>query len=161
MDESNSRQMQTLIAAALDADPNSPASVIADEIASGSKTIFRAWALERLALAIGTEIRARERRAKPTGPYQMFLEGFSNMAEPLRFKGGGKVPLASATIMDLRKNLKTMMDRASLKARCVVNLIEEMRPYAKVRRGITVERYCELRAAGITANSLRDNPDAR
>jgi hypothetical protein len=51
--------------------------------------------------------------------------------------------------------LKLSRNRRLADAHRTANLIKEMEPYAKTRRDLTVERYCELRAAGVSAHAAK------
>lgn len=124
-------------------------------IESENRSLLLHWARERLLLLIREEGRKNQAEAEP-GPYQMFLEGFESLSERVPILAGRQgIPLATATLMDLRKSLKFTRFRQREKNERIATLIREMEPYARTRRGLTVERYCELRAAGVTARAAR------
>ncbi len=102
-------------------------------------------------------VKARDVTPDP-GPYQMFFEGFASLSERISLPGRGGKALAKATIADLRSSLKVTRDRAYEKAKAMEALIREMAPFEKTRRGLTVERYCELRAAGVEPKAATKAP---
>lgn len=112
--------------------------------------LIEEWTRERLLLLVRQQTRPKS-PLPDAGPYQMFLEGFVSLAERLPLPGRGKA-LSKATIVDLRTSLKLTRQKRLEQAQRTASLIREMAPYAKTRRGLTVERYCELRAAGVPAN---------
>ena len=65
----------------------------------------------------------------------------------------GVKALGTATISELRESLHVMVAAARKKAEAnpktvaLANLIEEMNPIARKNRNLTVERYCEIKAA--------------
>ncbi len=148
MDTSNTGKLRQAILLAIENDPAATEAKVAHLIQTREASLLLAWARERLAVLIRQQMRRKQPKPEP-GPYQMFLEGFGSLTERLPLPGRGRVTLAMATIVDLRRSLKMTRLKAREKARRTASLIEEMEPYAKTRRGLTVERYCELRAAGV------------
>lgn len=145
LEGSNQQKMKRLIALAIEATPSSEDSMTtAGGIAEAQPKIFHAWATERLA----EQIRIARRASRKPDPYAQFLFGFKSLDDKLPVKGG-KVQLWDVTIMDLRRSLKIDRDKVSPIAQRKISLIEQMEPYAKVQRGITLGRVAELRAAGI------------
>lgn len=158
MGESNVVKLQGVIRGALIAGEKSGETVTTDVLLKAEPTLIAAWAAEKLARLI-----RQTRLAMSTtqdNPYQMFFEGFRSFDERLPMKlrrGGAKMTsLGSATITELRGNLRAQRDKASAKAQRTVKLIEEMAPYSKHARGLTVQRYCELRAAGVKPREVRN-----
>jgi len=101
-----------------------------------------------------TVFRSEERAEvrAPENVYQMFLPGFSSLDEKLPVKSG-KVPLAKATVTTLEESLAIIRKKVSKHPDItrIEALLEGMRPFAKENPGLVVERYCELRAAGVEA----------
>jgi hypothetical protein len=138
---------------ALEKEPRKPESEIVNAIVKTQSKLVMKWTCERLAMLVRQHARGEE-PLPPPGPFQMFLQGFDSLAERLPLPGRGK-PLAQATIVDLRRSLKMTRVKRLAKTERITQrtaaLIKEMAPYAKTRRTLTVERYCELRAAGVPA----------
>lgn len=148
MTESNTNKLRQIIAVTRQANPQSEAPEIATSVLKSHPTLVAEWARERLVVLV-REWTRKQQPLPDAGPYQMFLEGFESLAERLPLPGRGGLPLARATIVDLRRSLKVTRERAYKKSQRTASLIKEMAPYAKTRRGLTVERYCELRASGV------------
>lgn len=143
MDASNTAKLRQAIALAMGKNPQAREAEIASLVERRESSLLRAWARERLTLLV-----------------RAHMQGLSDPGEQLPLPGGGRITLAMATIVDLRRSLKMTRHKAREKAQRTASLIEEMWPYAKTRRGLTVERYCELRAAGVkphTSKSVRKN----
>lgn len=153
MDESNAVKLRRIITLAIQRDPGSPASEVARTVNAREAALVAAWGLDQLTLFVRREINAKGKVTRPPGPYQMFLEGFDDLLERLPLPGRGRVALAAATIVDLRNSLKLTRLKTREQNQRTATLIKEMAPYAKTRRGLTVEGYLELRAAGVKARS--------
>ena len=149
--DQNSRKIRALIRAAAELDPAASGQQIAQIIAQREPGLLQAWVADKIAAIL----REEHRNARPAGPYQEFFEGFRDLTERVPLKAGGGVPLAKATLTDLRYSLRITRGRAESKVQPTLRLIEGMAPYTKVQRGLNVERYCELKAAGVTAKQLR------
>jgi hypothetical protein len=122
---------------------------------------------------LNRHIAKRLARPKEEKSFQMFLTGFrGDLMEPIELREG-TIPIADATIRELRQNIKVfiknfkaeaqaksktqieaMMASSDAELERIVRerqrLIDEMAPYAHIYHGITVAKYCELRAAGIS-----------
>ncbi len=151
MDESNAVKLRREIALTMASVPSASADEIARNVHARESRLVAAWARERLALLVREQMR-KSRPPPGPSPYQMFLEGFETLSERLPLPGRGGVTLAAATIVDLRRSLKLTRLKVREKAQQTALLIREMGPYTKTRRGLTVERYCELRAAGVPSH---------
>jgi hypothetical protein len=152
MTESNTNKLRQIIAVAARRKPRADEAEIVNFIFETESELVIEWARERLALLVRRETRTEEPLPDP-GPYQMFLEGFASLEERLPLPGRGK-PLAQATIVDLRRSLKMTRHKALEKSQRTAALIKEMAPYAKTRRDLTVERYCQLRASGVSPRAF-------
>jgi hypothetical protein len=150
MDGSNTSKLIELINCEIEQSENPDAELTVKKILISAKPLFLEWARERLVLLTQARIKVVRRQNAGPHPYQMFLEGFRGLSVSLSLKSGGRVPLAKATITTLRKELKSQKPVFGAKAQRLMDLIDEMKPYADVQRGLTVQRYCELRAAGVT-----------
>ncbi len=113
--------------------------------------------LARLFLIEETEriMRHEERmleRPRHENVYQMFLLGFASLEERIPLKTG-KIALAKATLTALEETLTVIRKKVAKHPEItrVEALIEGMRPYIAEHPGLTVGRYCELRAAGVPA----------
>lgn len=111
--------------------------------------------LARLFLIEETEriMRHEERmaeRPRVDNVYQMFLPGFASLEDRLPTRHG-KIPLAKATLTSLEESLAVIRKRVATRPEItrIEALIEGMRPYVGAHPGLTVERYCELRAASV------------
>jgi len=148
-------KLRSLIDLEVERKPHASEAEVVTSIIENSIDIIAEFVRERVAHLV------HERFAKPPGvrpepgPYQMFFAGFGSLAERISLPGRGGKTLANATIADLRNSLKVTRDRANGKAQALQALIREMAPYEKTRRGLTVERYCELRAAGVEARAVK------
>jgi len=160
MDGSNTLKMQRALRVAMDSAPAASAEEIAIEVRTRHAALFADWATEKLTVSARSELRARKLASRQPDPYQMFFEGFKSLTERLPQKGH-TIPLAKATVTDLRRTLSVLHGQADAIKQPTLALIEEMSPYSKVEHGLTVARYCELRAAGVTPKSLRAERLAR
>lgn len=148
MTESNTTKLRQIIAVTARRNAQVGEAEIVNMLFENEAELVMEWARERLTLFVRQQTRSKEPLPE-AGPYQMFLVGFESLAERLPLPGRGK-PLAMATIVDLRRSLKITRHKAWEKVKPTIALIKDMAPYAKTRRGLTVERYCELRAAGVS-----------
>lgn len=159
MAESNTLKLQRVIRDALSADESghglvTPASLLRDHAA-----LIAEWTSEKLARLIRESKLAAKAEDPEDAPYQMFFEGFRDLTErlPIKLKRSGQksTDLASATITHLRGNLRMQRDKASAKAQRTIRLIKDMEPYSSQVRGLTVQRYCELRAADVKPREVK------
>ncbi len=154
MNESNTNKLRQIIALKVKRHPEAGEADIfkfVSELLKSEAKLISEWTREYIAVALRREMRARKKEPLPgAGPYQIFLEGFESLAERVPLPGRGKA-LSRATIVDLRLSLKTARTKGHEQTQRLTALIREMEPYAKTRRDLTVERYCELRAAGVPA----------
>ena len=149
MHESNAVKLKRIIAMEMESDPALTGSDITRTIKARESALVMDWAFDQLAVFVSRQICGKRKLSRPPGPYQMFLGGFNNLAERLPLPRKGRVSLAEATIVDLRNSLKMTRFKRREDDRRTEKLIKEMWPYAKTRRGLTVEGYLKLRAAGI------------
>jgi hypothetical protein len=115
--------------------------------------LIRDWDVERLEVMLRGEVSGMLKPPKPQ-PFQMFLPGFrGDLGERIPVEEG-RVHLGEATLTQLKENLKTLKREAVEKVRLDPKiterekLIAEMTPYSRAHPGLTVEEYCNLRAAG-------------
>jgi hypothetical protein len=124
----------------------------AREFLDREEKLARLFLLEETEQIMRAEERreARASRARADNPYQMFLPGFTSLDERLPLKTG-KIQLAQATVTALEETLVVMRDKVAKHPGItrVEALIEGMRPYISDYPRLTVERYCELRAASV------------
>lgn len=101
-------------------------------------------------------------RPRPENVYQMFLPGFASLEEKLPLKSG-RIALAQATLTALEESLAVIRKKVAKRPDItrIETLIGEMRPHVDTHPGLTVERYCELRAAGILAGETPRSVSAR
>src|SRR5256885_4821921 len=127
---------------------------IAKALIAEERELIEQWTLEKIAAVVQRQILAW---ARPRDSRQDFLPGFRDLAEPLPARKG-VVPLGQATIQQLRDSVKVIRAQAQKRAETRLDarigrlkrLIIEMAPYARMRHGLTVADYCELRAHGVT-----------
>lgn len=154
MEGSKIKQLQRLIGEALELSDERQVRKVAEKIYVSDEKLVTEWALDRLALMVQTALRGEQKRTAPPSPYQMFLTGFAGLEARIQIKNRGRMRIGDATIMDLRKNLKSMRNRDGQRAMPTRSLISGMQWYSRVLRSLTVERYCELKAAGVTVEEF-------
>lgn len=111
------------------------------------------WTLAQITLKFRREIAL----SKPPSaePYQMLLFGFPGGLEEWMPVKAGRIRLGEATIKQLRENVSAIRKRAKTRLYPVIEerkrkrLIEDMALYARTRHGLTIAKYCELKAAGV------------
>lgn len=115
--------------------------------------LIREWNLTQLMTMLRAHVNDTLKPEKPP-PYQMFLPGFRGLDERIEVEQG-RIPLGNATLRELRENLRVIKKAAmeKLKSDPVITerqkLIDDMAPYARMHRGLTVAEYCELKAAEV------------
>lgn len=154
MDGSNTVKLLRLADLAIEESADETAESISKKLFSSAKPLILDWAREQLLLVVRARLKLRNRRNAAPAPYQPFLEGFRDLSVSLSLNAGARLPLARATITMLRKELKAQKPKLGAKAVRLMSLIDSMQPYAQVKRGLTVERYCELRAAGVSVKEF-------
>lgn len=117
-------------------------------------TLARLFLIEETERIMRHEEHMAERPRREENSYQMFLPGFASLAEKLPLKTG-KIALAKATVTSLEETLIVIRKKVATRPDItrIETLIAEMRPYMEDNPGLTVERYCELRAAGVEATA--------
>lgn len=159
MKESNSVKLQRLIRDVLIAGEKGGETVGADAVLLREPELIAAWTKERIGDMMRRARLAMQAEDGADAPYQMFFEGFRDLTErlPIKLKRSGQksTDLASATITHLRGNLRMQRDKASAKAQRTIRLIKGMEPYSRQVRGLTVQRYCELRAADVKPREVK------
>jgi hypothetical protein len=132
--------------------PTGSAPALAMMFQAKEPAICAKWLAGKLAAMISREMKAA--RPAKSHPYQMFLFGFKALSARVPLQGGLKL-LGKATIRELRESLSMMTAKARNAARAnprteaLAQLIDEMSPFARSHHGLTVERFCELKAAGV------------
>lgn len=116
--------------------------------------LARLFLIEETERIMRHEERVAERPAPRENVYQMFLPGFAGLDEKLPLKKG-KIELAKATVTSLEETLAVIRKKFAKRPDItrIETLIGEMRPYIDDNPGLTVERFCELKAAGIEAGA--------
>jgi hypothetical protein len=130
---------------------------IARDVISHEEPLIAQWTLEKVARAVQRQLEAV--MAPRSNPYMDFLPGLV-LSDPLPLRKGF-IALGEATIQKLRESVLALKmahkERAERRLAAEVGrlkrLIIEMAPYARMNHGLTVERYCELRAAGVEAGA--------
>ncbi len=127
--------------------PKGSAGVIATEFIAQNAVLIEKWAAQKVTRMIEREMRSA--RPPKSHPFQLFLSGFApSIRVPLK---GHVISLGKATVSKLRESVRLMQAEAlaNPKIEAFARLADEMSPYAKTHRGVTVEEWCELRAAGV------------
>jgi hypothetical protein len=90
-------------------------------------------------------------------PYLPFMEGYVSLDRRLSLGEKRTIELKKATVYTLRKRLAVVREKADegKEATTLRRLIEGMEGLAYEHPRLTVERYCELRAAGIEAPATK------
>jgi hypothetical protein len=149
LEQSADAKLKAAVRAAIEEHPGPSNTAIAESVVAQNPDLVSAWVLERITWLVRTARRTQN-------PYQMFLPGFKTIEQRLPVEDGF-VRLRLATITTLRHSLKalraTRSDKPSPNEVRLRKLIAEMEPYAKTQRGLTVERYCELRASGVESEA--------
>ena len=80
-----------------------------------------------------------------TGAVQQVLPGL-HLTERLPLQSGKYIPVAQATIAQLRETMRAIrtrkLKRLDPKLEYIQSLINAMQPYARTTHGLTVEQYC-------------------
>jgi hypothetical protein len=97
MEATNTSKLKHAIALTVRRKPHATDDGIANLIMESESELIHSWVRERLMQLIRHQTRVKEPLPE-AGPYQMFLDGFTSLAEMLPLPGRGK-RLSTATIV--------------------------------------------------------------
>ena len=109
------------------------------------RIICNEWLHQKIA-GLAAKLEAGEEVWRDTS-LQQFLPGFHSLAQEIPI-ADGTIPLGKATITDLREALKIKRRRARERMDPLERLIQEMEPFARENRSLSVSEYYALRLAG-------------